>query len=174
LKEYQTEEIRNVVLLGHGSAGKTSLAEACLYTAGVTTRLGRIEDGTTVSDYHSDEIERKFSISSSLLNCEWNKTKINILDAPGYLDFVGEAKALTRVADLGVIVVHGQSGVEVGTELVFKFAQEEALPIWFVVNMLDKEHADFDKALEGLRKLSVKRSYCYKCQSIPVPISIPS
>lgn len=166
MKEYQTEEIRNVVLLGHGSSGKTSLAEACLYTAGATTRLGRIEDGTTVSDYHTDEIERKFSISSSLLNCEWNKTKINILDAPGYLDFVGEAKALTRVADLGLILVHAQSGVEVGTELVFKFAKEDELPVWFVINMLDKEHADFAKTVESLRK-----SFGKKVVLLQVPVN---
>lgn len=166
MKEYQTDEIRNVVLLGHGSAGKTSLAEAFLYTAGTTSRLGRIEEGTTVSDYHSDEIERKFSISSTLLNCEWNKVKVNILDTPGYLDFIGEAKALTRVADLGLIVVHGQSGVEVGTELVFKFAQDDQLPVWFVVNMLDKEHADFDKTVESLRK-----SFGKKVVLLQVPVN---
>ena len=88
MKEYQAEEIRNVAVLGHASSGKTSLCEAMLYTAGATTRLGRIEDGTTLSDYHDDEILRKFSISSSLLNFEWNKIKTNLLDAPGYLDFI--------------------------------------------------------------------------------------
>lgn len=152
MKEYQTEEIRNVVVLGHASSGKTSLCEAMLYTAEATTRLGRIEDGTTVSDYHDDEIQRKFSISSSLLNFEWNKTKINLLDAPGYLDFIGESKALTRVPDLALIVVHGQSGVEVGTELVFNNAKEDNLPTWFVLNMMDKEHANFDKVIEELNK----------------------
>ncbi len=166
MKEYQTDEIRNVVLLGHGSAGKTSLAEAFLYTTGTTSRLGRIEEGTTISDYHSDEIERKFSISSTLMNCEWNKVKINILDAPGYLDFIGEAKALTRVADLGLIIVHGQSGVEVGTELVFKFAQDDQLPVWFIVNMLDKEHADFDRTVESLRK-----SFGKKVVLLQVPVN---
>jgi len=158
LKEYQTEELRNVVLLGHGSSGKTSLAEAMLYSAGVTTRLGRIEEGTTISDYHNDEIERKFSILSSLLNCEWNKLKFNLLDAPGYLDFIGESKALTRVADLALIMVHGQSGVEVGTELVFKFAKEDELPVWFIINMLDKEHADFSKTLGELHSSFGKKA----------------
>ena len=157
MKEYQTEEIRNIVLLGHGSSGKTSLSEAMLYSAGATTRLGRVDEGTTVSDYHDDEIERKFSISSSLLNCEWNKIKFNILDSPGYLDFVGEAKALTRVADLALININGQSGVEVGTELVFKFAKEDELPVWFIINMLDKEHADFQKSLNSIRSSFTKK-----------------
>jgi len=167
LKEYQTEEIRNFVLLGHGSSGKTSLSEAMLYSAGVTTRLGRIDEGTTTSDYHSDEIERKFSISSSLLHCEWNKIKFNILDAPGYLDFVGESKALTRVADLALITINGQSGVEVGTELVFKFAMEDELPVWFVVNMLDKEHANFNKAMNSLHT-----SFGKKAIQMQIPVNI--
>jgi elongation factor G len=167
LKEYQTEEIRNLVLMGHGSSGKTSLSEAMLYSAGATTRLGRIDDGTTISDYHNDEIERKFSISSSLLNCEWNKTKFNILDAPGYLDFVGEAKSLTRVADLAIITVNGQSGVEVGTELVFKFAKEDELPVWFVINMLDKEHADFNKTMSSLQA-----SFGKKAVQMQIPVNV--
>jgi len=166
LKEYQTEEIRNIVLLGHGSSGKTSLSEAMLYSAGVTTRLGRVDEGTTVSDYHDDEIERKFSISSSLLNCEWNKVKFNILDAPGYLDFVGEAKALTRVADLALMIINGQSGVEVGTELVSKFAQEDELPVWFIINMLDKEHADFQKSLN-----SIHSSFTKKAVQMQIPVN---
>jgi len=165
LKEYQTEEIRNVAVLGHASSGKTSLCEAMLYTAGATTRLGRIEDGTTLSDYHDDEIQRKFSISSSLLNYEWNKIKTNLLDAPGYLDFIGESIALTRVADLALIVVHGQSGVEVGTELIFNYAKSDNLPTWFVVNMMDKEHADFEKAISELKKSFGKKV---------VPIQIPA
>jgi len=166
LKEYQTEEIRNVVLLGHGSSGKTSLSEAMLFSAGATTRLGRIDEGTTISDYHNDEIERKFSISSSLLNCEWNKIKLNLLDAPGYLDFIGESKAITRVADLALISVNGQSGVEVGTELVFKFAKEDEIPVWFVINMLDKEHADFKKALDSLRA-----SFGKKAVQMQIPVN---
>lgn len=152
MKEFQTNEIRNIAVLGHASTGKTSLVEALLYTAGATTRLGRIGDGTTVSDYNEDEISRKFSISSSLTHCEWSKLKFNILDTPGYLDFIGEAKAITRVSDLSLIVVHAQTGVEVGTELVFNFTKEEDLPVWFVINMLDKEHANFDKTLQGLKE----------------------
>jgi len=164
LKEFQTKEIRNVAVLGHASSGKTSLVEALLYTAGATNRLGRIDDGTTVSDYNEDEISRKFSISSSLLHCEWNKTKVNIIDAPGYLDFIGESKAIIPVADLGIIVVHGQSGVELGTELVFNYTKEDSLPVFFVINMLDKEHANFDKTLEGMRESFGKQV---------VPLQIP-
>jgi len=152
LKEYQTREIRNITVLGHATSGKTSLVEALLYTAGSTSRLGKIEDGTTVSDYNENEISRKFSISTSLTHCEWAKFKINILDTPGYLDFIGESKAATRVCDLGLIVVHAQTGVEVGTELVFNFAKEDDMPVWFVINMLDKEHADFNKTLNGLKE----------------------
>lgn len=164
MKEYQTGEIRNVTLLGHASSGKTSLAEAMLFTAGRSTRLGRVEDGTTTSDYHQDEISRKFSISSSLLNCEWQKNKINILDAPGYLDFIGESKALVRVADLALITVNAQSGIEVGTELVFQYSDEENLPVGFVINMLDKEHVNFNKVLEDLKKVFGKKV---------VPVQIP-
>lgn len=159
MKEYHTEEIRNIVLLGHASSGKTSLAEAMLFTAGATNRLGRIDDGTTISDYHEDEIARKFSITSSLLHYEWKNRKINIVDSPGYLDFISESKAITRVANLALIVVHTRSGVEVGTELVFNFAKEDDLPCWFIVNQLDKEHADFDKVMENLKSSFGKKVF---------------
>ncbi len=159
MKEYQTEEIKNIVLLGHASSGKTSLAEAMLFSTGVTNRLGRIDDGTTISDYHEDEIARKFSISSSLLHYEWKNKKINIVDSPGYLDFISESKAITRVMDLALIVIHARSGIEVGTELVFNFAKEDDLPCWFIVNQLDKEHADFDKVLENLKKSFGKKVF---------------
>ncbi|MBO8132094.1 MAG: elongation factor G [Candidatus Marinimicrobia bacterium] len=164
MKEYQTNEIRNVGLFGHASSGKTSLAEAFLYTAGVTTRLGKIEDGTTVSDYHQDEIARKFSISTSLMHVEWDKIKINILDTPGYLDFISESKAIAKVVDLGLILVHSQTGVEVGTEMVFKFSEEENLPVWFIINMLDREHSNFKKTVESIRNTFGKKA---------VPIQIP-
>ncbi|MBN2601070.1 MAG: elongation factor G [Candidatus Marinimicrobia bacterium] len=164
MKEFQTNEIRNIAVFGHASSGKTSLVEALLYTAGQTNRLGRIDEGTTVSDYNDDEIVRKFSISSSLLHCEWNKSKINIIDAPGYLDFISESKAITPITDLGLIVVHAQAGVELGTELVFNYTKEDKLPIYFVVNMLDKEHANFDRTLESMRESFGKQV---------VPVQIP-
>jgi len=164
LKEFQTNEIRNIAVFGHASSGKTSLVEALLYTAGLTNRLGRIDEGTTVSDYNEDEIVRKFSISSSLLHCEWKKSKVNIIDAPGYLDFISESKAITPISDLGLIVVHAQSGVELGTELVFNYTKQDELPIYFVINMLDKEHANFDKTLEAMRESFGKQV---------VPVQIP-
>jgi elongation factor G len=148
LKDCKTEQIRNIAIIGQGSSGKTSLAEAMLYSAGVTSRLGRVDDGTTASDFQKDEIERKFSIGLSLLNCEWNKHKLNIVDTPGYADFVADAKAALRVVDSALVVVDGTSGIEVGTEVVWGFAEAENVPRAVVVNMLDKEHTNFDKVLE--------------------------
>ena len=124
MREYTTDHIRNIGLIGHGGAGKTSLSEAMLFASGATTRLGRVEDGNTLSDYHPDEIERRISINSSLLFCEWKSDKINILDTPGYLDFTGEVKACLRVADSAVILLKSFEGVEVGTEIVANYAAE--------------------------------------------------
>ena len=112
---YKTSDIRNVVFLGHGGAGKTTLAEAVAYATGVITRKGRVEDGNTISDYDKEEINRQFSISASVIPIEWNGLKINILDAPGYFDFVGQMEDAMSVADAAVIVVNGKAGVEVGT-----------------------------------------------------------
>src|SRR4030066_1308648 len=116
MKDYTPDHIRNVGLIGHGGAGKTSLTEAMLFSAGSTTRLGRVEEGNTLSDYHPDEIERQISINTSLLFCEWKTHKINILDTPGYTDFTGEVKACLRVTDTGVLMLKAVEGVEVGTE----------------------------------------------------------
>ena len=165
MKEFTTNEIKNIGLLGHASTGKTSLAEAILFSAGNINRLGRIDDGNTVSDYHEDEISRKFSISSSLLHCEWKNHKINLVDTPGYLDFISEANGVVRVVDLSIIIVHGQVGVEVGTEQVFNLAEADKLPCLFVVNMLDKEHADFDSTIE-----SIKSAFGRKV----IPLQIPT
>lgn len=116
MKLYETEKIRNVALLSHGGAGKTSLAEALLYTSGVTNRLGRIEEGTTLSDYTADEVQRKISIKSALLYSPWREHKINLLDTPGYADFVGEVRSVLPVADGAIIVIDATSGVEVEVE----------------------------------------------------------
>lgn len=151
MNEYKTEDIRNIVLLGHASSGKTALSEAMLYSAGQIGRMGNIQDGTTVSDYNSDEIERKSSISSSLMFAEWDKKKVNIIDTPGYLDFISESKAAIRVAELGLIVINCLEGAEVGAELTFRFVKESNLPCGFVINMLDKENANFDSALDNLQ-----------------------
>ncbi len=115
MQHYSMENIRNLVLLSHGGAGKTSLSEAILFTAGVINRLGRVDDGTTTSDYDPDETRRKISLNLSLLPFEWKNTKINLIDVPGYFDFLGEVKAGMRVSDGAVIVVSAAAGLEVGT-----------------------------------------------------------
>ena len=119
MKNYKSEQLRNVVLLSHGGAGKTSLAEAMLYDSGAISRLGRVEEGTTVSDYDAEEIRRKISVNTSLVPYEWLEHKVNVLDTPGYADFVGEVKGAVRAADGAVIILDAVSGVEVGTELVW-------------------------------------------------------
>jgi len=152
VKEYATGDIRNLCLVGHGGCGKTSLAEAMLFTAGAISRLGSVDEGNTVSDYNPDEIERKISIALSYVHADWNGKKINVLDSPGYADFVGEVVSGLRVADFAVVVISAQAGIEVGTESVWKLADEEKLGRLIFINRLDKEHADFDKVLGQLQE----------------------
>jgi len=152
VKEYSIDRIRNVALLSHGGAGKTSLAEAMLYNTGAIKRLGKVDEGTTVSDYDPEEIRRHISVNTSLIPCEWREHKINVLDTPGYADFVGEMKGATRVADGCVIVVDATSGVEVGTELVWKYADERDLPRLVFVNKMDRDNANFGRTLNQLRE----------------------
>jgi elongation factor G len=152
MKEYQTKQLRNVVLLGHGSAGKTSLAEAMLFTSGAINRMGRVEDGTTVADFDDEEKNRTISLNLSIVPVEWRGHKINVLDTPGYTDFVGEAKSAVRVADLALILVDAVAGVEVGTELVWDFAEEQELPRMVVINKMNRENASLDRAMEALRE----------------------
>jgi elongation factor G len=147
MKEYTADHIRNVSLIGHGGAGKTSLSEALLFSAGSTTRLGRVEEGNTLSDYHSDETERQISITTSLLFCEWKGVKVNILDTPGYTDFTGEVIASLRVADTAVVLLKAVEGVEVGTEIVTRYTSERGNAVIYLINKLDQENADFDKVL---------------------------
>jgi elongation factor G len=147
MKEYPAESIRNVALVGHGGSGKTTFAEACLFTAGATTRLGKVEEGNTVSDYHADEVERQISINASLLHCEWKGTKLNILDTPGYTDFTGEVKCCLRVADTALVLLKAVEGAEVGTEIVWQHTKEFKNAAVFVVNKLDNENADFEKVV---------------------------
>ena len=151
MKEYPTEAVRNVALVGHGGAGKTSFSEAALFCAGATTRLGRVEEGNTVSDYHPDEIERKISINTSATWCEWKNTKLNLLDTPGYTDFTGEVKCSLRVADTAVIFLKGVEGAEVGTEIVWDYTKELNNGVIFLVNKLDNENADFDAVVSAVR-----------------------
>ena len=152
MKEYKADQIRTVSLVGHGSAGKTSFSEAMLFSAGGTTRLGRVEEGNTLSDYHPDEIERQISINTSLLFCDWKSTKINILDTPGYTDFTGEVKAALRVSETAVIFLKAVEGAEVGTDIAQRYTNELHNAVIVVVNKLDQENADFEKALKDARE----------------------
>ncbi|MBQ8387527.1 MAG: elongation factor G [Clostridia bacterium] len=150
MSKITTERIRNVVLLGHGGSGKTSLAEAMLYISGATERLGKIADGNTVCDYDAEEVARKFSLSGSIANLTWKDIKVNILDTPGYLDFSGEVSQMLRVADSALIVVDGKSGIQVGTELAWDAATEAGLPKSFFINKFDDNEARFAKVLDAL------------------------
>ena len=142
---FRTDRIRNVVLLGHGGAGKTTLAEAMAYLAGLTNRLGRVEDGNTVSDYDKEEIKRHFSITTSLIPVPWQKNKVNILDTPGYFDFVGEVEEACHAAGAAVIVINGKSGVEVGTLKAWELCEKYKLPRLFFVTGMDDDQASYRK-----------------------------
>jgi elongation factor G len=157
MKDYKTEQIRNVVLLGHGGTGKTSLSEAALFASGAVTRLGRVEDGTTTSDFEPDEQKRHISISLALIPCEWQGHKINIIDTPGYADFIGEVKSGIRAADLGLVAVDAVAGVQVGTESAWGHADREQLPRVIFINRMDRENADFAGALSQLQSRFGKR-----------------
>ncbi len=147
-----TKQIRNIALLGHGGSGKTSLAEAMIYLTGGTDRLGKVTDGNTVSDYDPEETKRGFSLSASLLNMTWKDVKINLLDTPGYLDFVGEAYQALRVADSAIIVVDGKAGIEVGTELAWNYTDAAKLPRAFFINKFDDNEARFARVLDSLHE----------------------
>lgn len=149
---YKTSDIRNVVFLGHGGAGKTTLAEAVAYATGVIARKGRIEDGNTISDYDKEEISRHFSISASVVPVEWNGLKINILDAPGYFDFVGQLEDAMSVADAAVIVVNGKAGVEVGTVKAWEICERRQIPRIFFVTNMDDPNAKYTETVEQLKE----------------------
>ncbi len=152
MKSYPTESIRNIVLVGHGGAGKTSVAEALLFCSGATTRMGKVADGNTVTDFEEEEIRKGVSISTALAPIEWKDHKINILDAPGYADFIGEMRAAMQVADLAVFVVSGVEGLEVQTQAAWNFAEELGLPRVIFINKLDRENSSFRRTLEQLRE----------------------
>jgi elongation factor G len=152
MKVYTAEHIRNVALISHVGAGKTSLVDAALYDSGAVTRQGKVDEGSSISDYDPDELKRRMSLNAKVLPVEWKNTKINFIDTPGYADFVGEVKAGLRVADAALVVVTAEKGVEVGTELTWQYADERKLPRMVLVNKLDRENTSFDTALESLRK----------------------
>lgn len=151
MNNYTSEKILNVCLLSHSKAGKTSIAEAMLFNAGVTDRLGKIADGNTVCDYDPEEIKRKFSISATLATLEWKGDKLNFIDTPGYFDFVGEMLSGIRIADAAIVVVNAKSGVEVGTEIAWNFKKERKLPGIFFINRVDEENVNYTNVLQSLK-----------------------
>jgi elongation factor G len=164
MKEYPTDKLRNVALLGHGGSGKTTFAEAMLFASGGTTRLGRVEDGTTVSDYDDEEKRRKQSLNLALIPVEWKDWKFNLIDTPGYPDFVGEVRSAVRVADLGLIFVDAVTGIAVGTELAMQAVEDSGLPRAVVVSGMDRENANYAEVLSDLREAF---------QQAVVPLVIP-
>src|SRR3972149_2280245 len=165
MKQFGLESIRNAILLSHAGAGKTSASEAILFTAGVISRFGKVDDGTTTSDYDPDEIKRRISITLKLLPCPWRDTKINLIDTPGYSDFVGEVKAGVRVSEGAIIVLDATSGVQVGTELVWGYADDGKLARLIFVNKMDRENADFYRAVK-----EAQAKFGPKCLPIQLPI----
>jgi elongation factor G len=151
MKSYAPDAIRNVGLFGHGGAGKTSLAEAALFATGAINRLGRVDDGTTTTDYDPDEVKRKMSVSASLAPIEWRDSKINLIDAPGYADFFGEAVQAMRVAECALLVVDAVSGIQVGTEAAWRLADGNEMARMVFVNKMERENADYGKVVEQLR-----------------------
>ena len=157
MKQYTPDRIRNVGLFSHGGAGKTSLAEAMLFDTKAINRLGRVEDGNTVCDFDPDEIKRHISVNAAVAPVEWRDAKINVVDAPGYADFVGDMKSAMRVVDAAIIVIDASAGVEVGTEQAWRFAEEQMLPRLMFINKLDRENANFGQALASAREIFGKR-----------------
>ncbi len=154
---YTTDKIRNIVILGHGGAGKTTIVEAMAYLSGITNRMGKISDGNTISDYDKEEIKRMFSIQTSVVPIIWGDTKINVLDTPGYFDFVGEVEEAVSVADAAVIVISGKAGVEVGTQKAWELCEKYNLPRLVCVTDMDVDHASFRQVVEDMQALYGKK-----------------
>lgn len=152
MKDYAPDKIRNVALVGHGSSGKTSLTSALLFNSGATSRLGKVEKGNTITDYDPDEIARKISINSAVCFLEWRDHKINLIDTPGYSNFLWDTRASLRAVDAGALVVCGVAGVEVGTEKVWEMLEELSLPRIIIINKMDRENANFKRALESIHQ----------------------
>ncbi len=164
MKVFESERIRNLSVVGHGDAGKTTLVSALLYTSGAVNRLGKVEDGTTITDYDDDEVERKITINTALAHCEWKSAKINLLDTPGYRAFILDAKSSMTATEAALVVVDAVSGVEVQTEVVWDYATEYEVPRFIVINKLDRDNGSFARALESCQKAFGRKV---------VPIQIP-
>ncbi len=164
MKVYESKDIRNVGVVGHGDSGKTTLTAGLLFTAGATNRLLRVDEGNTITDFDEEEIQRKITISTAIAVAEWKKTKINILDTPGYNIFINDTRAALVAADAALVVVDGVAGVEVQTEKVWQFANDFKLPRAVVINKLDRERADFERALASVHEVFGRAA---------VPIQIP-
>jgi elongation factor G len=151
MKSFQAGDIRNFAVVGHASSGKTMLCEAMLACSGVINRMGRIAAGNTVSDYHDDERQHGISIHTSLMHTEWLEKKFNLIDTPGYLDFISEGLGALRVGDFALVVIHAQQGIGVGTDQVWRYATQFDIPKMIVLNAMDREGANFDSLLEQCR-----------------------
>jgi len=169
MNNYTHSNLRNVALVGHASSGKTMLGECMLACSGAINRLGSVIDGTTASDYHKAEQERQFSIHTSLLHAEWLETRFNIIDTPGYLDFLAESRAALKVADLALVVVHATHGIEIGTSKVWEYAEEFGLAKAVVVNGIDAENAQYEPILEELEATFGKRFFAVNIPTNPGP-----
>ena len=165
MKAYQTNEIKNIALVGSSGSGKTTLSEAMLYESGVIKRRGTIESGNTVSDYFPVEKEYGYSVFSTIFSVEWNNKKLNLIDCPGSDDFAGAAVSALNVTDTALMVINGQYGVEVGTINTFRYTETLKKPVIFLINQLDKENADYDKAL-----LQLRETYGNKVVPIQYPV----
>ncbi len=169
MKEYPADSIRNVALVGHSGTGKTTLAESMLFAAGAVTRLGTIEDHTTTSDWDPDEHKRSFSLSLSIIPLEWNDHKINIIDTPGYMDFMGEVKCGLRAVETALIAIDAVSSLQVGTEFAWRFANELELPRAILVNRMDRDNADFERCVADIQS-----AWGNKCLPVTLPIGSQS
>ncbi len=165
MPSFNAKDIRNIILLGHPGSGKTSLAEALIYSAGAIPRMGKVNDGTTVSDYNEDEKEKKHSASTSLMSFQYDSKKINVIDIPGYTDFAGEMIGGLRAADACIVVVNATGGIEIGTERSYRMAMEKGVPCIFFINLLDKEHSDYDRCFDDIKKKFRKH-----CVAVDVPV----
>jgi elongation factor G len=165
LKEYNAEAIRNIALVGHGGSGKTTISEILLFTGGEINRIGKVEEGNTTSDFNANEIEKRISIAASPLHVEWNNTKINILDTPGFPDFIGQVISSLHVADIAVSVIKSFEGVEVGTEQTWEVVRKNKLPAAVIINKCDNEHSKF---FETIAQAKTRLSHDITVVSFPV------